>query len=147
MTQNIDFLSVEEASAVIEELQNALRDPALSAMVGTKDFKLPSTFEFTSNVVFISNMPGKKIDSNPDLSAIKSRSLYVDINLSKEGTFNRIKSILPFVEPDVDMDIKEEILESLSKSSKALTMRSITAAIAVKKADVQDWQRLVENYA
>lgn len=147
MTTNVDLLPDADREEYMSNLFDALRDPEKASSVGSKDLKLPSTFEFTSNVIFISNMKGSKFDSNPDLSAIKSRSLFMDVTLSKEGTLERIKSIIEFVGSDISMDVKNEILDSLSKSNKKLTMRSITAGIAIKTADIPDWQRMVESYA
>lgn len=69
---------------------------------------LPNRFEFSGQVIFISNLPEDKFDD-----AILSRSLHVDVHLTKEEVINRMRSILRRISPDVEMSIKEEALEYL----------------------------------
>lgn len=138
-TTNVEIMTDEERELYYSKLYDALANSPED--VGTK-IKLPSTFKFTSRIIFISNLKPDKIDS-----AIRSRSLFMDIYLTREDVVKRIISILPFVEPDVPMEEKLEVLESLQASSKELTMRAVTAGIAVKAGGFSDWQRLVEEYS
>lgn len=68
--------------------------------------KLPNRFGFRGKIIFISNL--KKFDS-----AIVSRSLYVNIDLTQEEIVDRLKTVLYNISPGVKMDIKEEALNYL----------------------------------
>ena len=90
---------------------------------------------------FISNLPPNKIDS-----AIQSRSLFIDVNLTRESVILRIKSILKVIHLDVSDEEKFAIVDALSENSSTLTMRAVEAAMAIKKAGINDWERLVSQY-
>jgi hypothetical protein len=45
------------------------------------------------------------------------------------------------------MKLKEEIVDQLAKGEHTLTMRAVIAAIAIRKAEIPDWERLVREYA
>lgn len=137
-TTNVEMLDDAERELYYQKLYDAMMNSPED--LGTK-IKLPNTFKFTSRVIFISNLKPEKIDS-----AIRSRSLFMDIYLAQEDVIKRIKSILPFVEPEVGMDKKLEVLEALEKNGQQLTMRAVTAGIAVASAGFNDWERLVESY-
>lgn len=137
-TTNTELMTPEEQTLYYEKLYDAMINSPED--VGTK-IKLPSHFKFTSRVIFISNLAPDKIDS-----AIRSRSLFMDIWLTKEDVIKRIISILPFVEPEVPMNKKLEVLEALQKSGTTLTMRAVTAGIAVQAGGFNDWERLVSAY-
>jgi hypothetical protein len=134
----------EEKAEYLEKLYDAMVNKPED--VGTK-IKLPSSFDFTSRIIFISNMPAAKFDKDANMAAIKSRSFFMDVQLKREDIVNRIRSILPFIEPDVDMKVKEGILDQLAQSEHTLTMRAVVAAIAIRKAGLNDWDRLVKEYA
>ena len=111
-----------------------------------KDIKLPSEFLFTSRVIFVSNLPPNKIDS-----AIRSRSLFMDINLKRADVINRIKNILDSNPKFAEVPKKErhDIVDALSAGSGEITMRAIEAAIACRscKEVKGDWKRLASQYA
>lgn len=69
---------------------------------------LPNRFEFSGQVIFISNLAEEKFDD-----AILSRSLHVDVNLNKEEIISRMKEIMSRISPELDMKLKEEALEYL----------------------------------
>lgn len=111
-----------------------------------KDIKLPSEFTFTSRVIFISNLAPNKIDS-----AIRSRSLFMDIYLKREDVVKRIESILKSAPKYKHIGDKErkDILTSLQEGSGELTMRAVEAAVACKSTEgiKGDWKRLAKMYA
>jgi len=150
MTTNIDALPSEERDEYLLNLEQALSDPDKVSKVGTK-IKLPASFNFTSRIIFVSNLPGDKFIKDPDLAAIRSRSMFVDVKLSREGVVERIKSLLPYIMPEVPIEEKEDLLEALAeKEGGNLTMRAIVAAIGVKQAGVasnnEELLRLVKMY-
>lgn len=143
MTTNVEMMEEEQRLQYFMDLEDALANKPED--VGTK-IKLPSTFDFTSRVIFISNLSADKIDS-----AIRSRSIFIDVYLRREDVVRRIKSILPFVEESVDMETKLAIVDQLSESDNQLTMRAVTAAIGIKSAATKlglkgDWERQVRQY-
>lgn len=70
--------------------------------------KLPNKFEFSGQVIFISNLNEDKFDS-----AILSRSLHVDVHLNREQVVSRMRDIMKRINPDLDLSLKEEALEYL----------------------------------
>ncbi len=71
--------------------------------------KLPNKFEFTGQIIFISNLPESKFDE-----ALLSRALHVDVHLSKKDLLDRMGEIMRKLSPDVTMDKKQEALEYLT---------------------------------
>jgi len=71
--------------------------------------KLPNKFEFTGQIIFISNLPESKFDD-----ALLSRALHVDVHLSKKELFARMSEIMRKLSPDVTMEKKQEALEYLT---------------------------------
>lgn len=106
----------------------------LKASDGTS---VPKTFEFTGRVIFISNLPQKKIDD-----AIKSRSFVVEVALTPEDMLKKMKKELANVHPEVPMPIKKEALDLIEYASKEaknleLNMRTLVKAIKILR-DVDD---------
>lgn len=86
-----------------------MSDAEIQSTYDEKDGRLlPNRFEFSGQVIFISNLPEDKFDD-----AILSRSLHVDVHLTKEEVISRMRSILRRISPEVDMEVKEEALEYL----------------------------------
>jgi DNA replication protein DnaC len=69
---------------------------------------LPNRFEFKGQVIFISNLHEDKIDN-----AILSRSLHVDVNLTKDEVVGRMRDIMKRISPELDMTVKQEALDYL----------------------------------
>ena len=98
----------------------------------------PKQFDFTGKVIFISNLPQKKIDK-----AIKSRSFVLEVALTPENMLKKMRKELRHINPDVSYSVKEnalELIEEISKTVKnlELNMRTLVKAIKILK-DVDDW--------
>ena len=128
LTVNVDLLDNPEE--YLANLDAALRDPSRAGQVGTR-IKLPSRFKFTSSVIFISNLPKSKFDT-----AIQSRSLFVEVRLSKDGMIERIKYLVAHMYPEIPLEEKLEMVDKLAESNGQVTVRSVIAAIKIKS--VQD---------
>lgn len=104
---------------------------------------VPNTFEFAGRVIFISNLSKDKAD--PD-GAIRSRSILIDVNPDDATLMERMKKLLPHLEP-VDMPIKdkEEIYEFM-KQAKDVSMRTFVKAAGFKMAGLPNWKRMAERY-
>jgi len=81
-----------------------------------KGLKLPSRFEFTGRVIFISNIHESKMDS-----AIKSRSFVIDVTLKASDVIKRMESILPKIGGDTPIEEKKEVLDFLKEQSEGST--------------------------
>ncbi len=68
----------------------------------------PNRFSFSGQVIFISNLPEEKFDD-----AILSRSLHVDVQLTKEEVIQRMRDIMRRISPEVEMSKKQEALDYL----------------------------------
>ena len=58
------------------------------------DLKLPSEFEFKGKIIFITNLSKDELIKK-GMSAVLSRSLFIELKLEAKEIFERIKSILP----------------------------------------------------
>ena len=73
---------------------------------------LPSHFEFTGKVIFISNMDASKMDG-----AVKSRSICVDLSMTIQDKIERMQFILPKILPNIALEVKEAALEFMAAHS------------------------------
>ncbi len=68
-----------------------------------KDGKLPKHFIFEGQIIFISNLEEDEFDA-----ALISRSLHVDVNLSRDEVIKRIRQIMVRISPEVEPVKREE---------------------------------------
>ena len=67
---------------------------------------IPTHFEFTGKIIFISNINQNKLDS-----AIRSRSFVADITMNTQQMFLRMTQLLKTMEPSIPVVAKEQALE------------------------------------
>ena len=104
---------------------------------------VPAYFDFAGRVIFISNIAKDKAD--PD-GAIRSRSILIDVNPDDATIMERIKTLLPYLEPkDMAMKDKLEIYEFM-KTANDVSMRTFVKAAGFKDADLPNWQRMTKRY-
>lgn len=104
---------------------------------------VPNQFEFSGRVVFISNLDKSKAD--PD-GAIRSRSILIDVNPDDATLMERMRLLLPYLEPvDMPLKDKEEIYEFM-KNSKDVSMRTFVKAAGFKMTKSANWQRHASRY-
>ena len=104
---------------------------------------LPRSFEFRGQIIFISNVPIANVDS-----AIRSRSFVIDIALTAEQMIQRMKDLLPEVEPSVPGAIKMDALDGLSQAYERyqgveLNFRSLIKAIRIRQAGFENWKEMI----
>lgn len=80
----INTVGVKKATRT--QIENEARTALLN---GETDVLLPNRFIFQGQVIFISNMSSDKFDS-----AVKSRSVSIDLTLSDKQIFGRMKSVV-----------------------------------------------------
>lgn len=104
---------------------------------------LPRSFEFRGQIIFISNMPIANVDS-----AIRSRSFVIDITLTTEQMIQRMRDLLPEVEPGVPGAIKMDALSGLADAHARyqgveLNFRSLIKAIRIRQAGFPNWKSMI----
>lgn len=104
---------------------------------------VPNKFDFTGRVIFISNLAKDKAD--PD-GAIRSRSILIDVNPDDATLMEKIKLMLPVLDPiDMPLDEKEEIFNFMKKA-KNVSMRTFVKAAGFKQAGLANWERMANRY-
>ena len=104
---------------------------------------VPAYFDFAGRVIFISNLAKDKAD--PD-GAIRSRSILIDVNPDDATIMERIKTLLPYLEPrDMAMEDKLEIYEFM-KTANDVSMRTFVKAAGFKDANLPNWKRMTKRY-
>jgi len=104
---------------------------------------IPNQFEFTGRVIFISNLPKDKAD--PD-GAIRSRSILIDVNPDDATLMERMRMLLPHLEPvNLPLKDKEEIYEFM-KEARDVSMRTFVKAAGFKLQGLSNWKRMASRY-
>jgi hypothetical protein len=108
--------------------------------IGEKS-ETPSSFEFTGRIIFISNLDQSKIDE-----AVKSRTLCVNITMSRREVTERLELLLPVLEPGVSKEIKQEVLDYIHEfrdSFPQYNIRTLIKAIRIRVCNKDTWKTLV----
>lgn len=97
---------------------------------GRGDDDLPSRFEFTGRVIFISNMSMERVPQ-----ALVSRSLKVSLDMNCEEKVSRIETVIKQKEfmPNVDKEIKVEVMNFIRENAKKFTDLNIRSAMNLVK--------------
>jgi hypothetical protein len=104
---------------------------------------LPKKFEFSGRIIMITNM--SKIDT-----AILSRTQSVALNFSTHDFKNNIEAMLKFINPEIDMKIKEEVYDYLHTSiiknpNVTLDMRRFSSMVDIRMAYPHTWKELCKD--
>ena len=107
------------------------------------DINLPERFEFKGKILIITNKKFRELDK-----ALISRSLTVEVNFKPEEFVESIRNMLKYIMPDVDMKIKEEVLEFINSlvqkhESKGLNFRTFENAITIRLL-YDDWKDMIK---
>lgn len=102
---------------------------------------LPRSFEFTGQIIFISNMDSDNIDQ-----AVRSRSMMIDLSMNEDQKLDRMQHIAlngDFL-PEYDAEIKTDALNLLREIKDDVKEISLRTLIAVSKirASNKDWKDL-----
>tara|TARA_R110000751_G_scaffold38549_2_gene92487 strand:- start:502 stop:1860 length:1359 start_codon:yes stop_codon:yes gene_type:complete len=154
---NEDGRNILKAALDTKKIRNISYMKKMKMLFDPKDFEndpegelnalesgqIPNRFGFAGRVIFISNLDKNKAD--PD-GAIRSRSILVDINPEDATLMERMRVLLPHLEPrDMPMSQKEEIYEFM-KDAKSVSMRTFVKAAGFKMADLPNWKRMAQRY-
>ena len=134
-TIDISKLSTEDIEDLYDDIEQKLEDDP-----GQMGIRYPNKFDFTGQVIFISNLSSGKIDS-----AVKSRSLTIDITLNRESVVKRIQSIIEKIGGDLPLNEKQEVLDYLDeKYQNELNIRSFVLGCRCKQSGSTNWKRLIQ---
>lgn len=107
---------------------------------------LESSFDFTGSIIFISNMDACRIDS-----AILSRTMVIDLQMSRQEICEYLESILPQIQPtDMSLEHKCEVLVHLREicdSLSQMNLRTFIKACRVFKAcelNQGNWKKMLQ---
>lgn len=106
---------------------------------------LETRFEFKGRIIFLSNLPMDRIDN-----AVKSRSFTLEISLTRSELCERMSDILPNIEPNVSMSLKQEVLAHLAANKTMFSefnMRTLIKSIRLRQSNHPSWQKLVCKFA
>ena len=104
---------------------------------------LPRSFEFRGQIIFISNVSIANVDS-----AIRSRSFVIDIALTAKQMIQRMRDLLPEIEPGVPGTVKMDALDGLEEAYERyqgveLNFRSLIKAIRIRQAGFENWKSMI----
>lgn len=145
---------------VFDDCDSVLRDPVslnllkaaldsyeqriISWRADLKDDDLPQVFEFKGRVIFISNLPSSSLDQ-----AILSRSLAVDLSMTKPQKIERMKFLLEQDEfmPEFTSEHKEDalvLIDNVKEYVKELSLRTLIQVTKIRATDNENWEDLAE---
>ena len=110
----------------------------------------PKYFYFTGKIIFISNLPVKKLD--PD-GALKSRAFVVDVNPTRDELISFMKKISGDIELENGLTLtapeRNEVVEVIGKDEKSedFSLRKLVRGLNMRAAGLTNWQELILRYA
>lgn len=141
-TKKIRRISYLKKTGLVFDPKDFENDPE-GEFLAIENGLVPGYFDFGGRVIFISNLPKDKAD--PD-GAIRSRSILIDVNPDDMTLMERIKILLPELEPrDMPLADKKAIFEFMKKA-KDVSMRTFVKAAGFKQAGLPNWERMAQRY-
>jgi len=111
-----------------------------SEMKETDD--LPRSFEFTGQIIFISNMEADNIDQ-----AVRSRSMMIDLSMTEDQKIDRMAHIAEgegFL-PTYPVEYKRDalaLLREIKHEVKEMSLRTLISVTKIRAANGDDWKDL-----
>lgn len=139
-----DCDSVLKDSDAVNVLKSALdtnEDRWVNWNVNGFGSDLPDCFKFEGQIIFITNMDMEKIPE-----PIMTRCLKVNMGMTPLQRITRMRSVLPQVMPEIDIDIKIEALDLIEKHvhvTKNVNFRALMQTIGIRiDPATKNWERL-----
>lgn len=112
-----------------------------------EQMELESCFEFTGQVIFISNLSANKIDD-----AIRTRAFCYNLHLSPDEVHGYMKHIIADICPNVGLDMKKEVLDYLYQFRNVwnnYNLRTLIQAIRIRTGvrEGRDWKTMIQVLA
>jgi hypothetical protein len=125
-------------------LKGAL-DTTERRMISWNSSKLPddmeSTFEFKGRIIFVSNIPLHGFDQT-----LISRSMIIDLQMTREEVLDRIAEIAPAVIP-LEKEMREDVIQFLRDNKDSMSDLNVRTYIKVAKIRAHgkgDWRGMAE---
>lgn len=106
---------------------------------------LDASFTFRGGIIFISNLDANRIDE-----AVKSRTITINLSMSRVELYDYMTEILEFIEPNLAIELKKEVLEFLGSVKETLpqfNVRTLIKACRIRKLarknGRENWKSLV----
>jgi hypothetical protein len=105
---------------------------------------LEGSFNFEGQIIFISNMDSSRIDE-----AVKSRTMVIDLQMSRAEICDHLGTIANVIEPKIDIKSKLEVLEYLREKMdhfEQLNIRTFIKACRIRKCaekNKSDWKKMI----
>ncbi len=111
---------------------------------GEKTIGVPEKFEFNGQLIIITNLTKPQIDR-----ALISRAPAFEVNYNIKEIFDSTKKMLKFINPSVNMKIKEEVYDYillLYKNDKNidLSFRGVTSSIDARMGNPLGWRDMIK---
>lgn len=132
-------LTDDTAKNILKAALDSYEQRIVTWATSKPDENLPSSFEFTGRVIFISNLSQSKVDQ-----AIISRSMTIDLTMTTTEKLQRMQALLPEVAADVAIERKQACLDLIARLApgiRDLNMRTLLKAIRIS-GDGHDWEEL-----
>lgn len=159
--QSVLSMSKDDIKKLCDEVDTAIASGKTLGLMTRNEFvQVPAKFYFEGSMIFISNMPAKKIEG-----AILSRSMFIDVHLCAKDIQKRIMSIMKVKYNKYSTEDLQEFADAmggfhtgpeqevtymtpeLARKNKPVTIRSMEIAIQMKEAGLKNWARLASLYA
>lgn len=105
----------------------------------------PPNFEFTGNIIFISNLPKYAIPQK-----LLSRANNIDLTMSTLDKIKRMETILPAIKPEVPVEQRQEAFDELKKHAEKcrdFNLRTLIKAIEIRTSGETEWADMIEFMA
>lgn len=108
------------------------------------DDDLPKSFEFTGQIIFISNLPQSKIDQ-----AIRSRSMLIDLSMTLSQKIERMETLIQQEDfmPDYSLEEKMDSLEFIDENkllAREISLRSLITVCKLRAHGNENWKDLAK---
>lgn len=138
-TKNVSLYTDEEKAEYEKTIDDKLKDSENDSSI-----IFPNEFSYQGQIIFISNLKGSDFDS-----AVLNRSAKIDMTLTQEEIFARIRSIADKIGgSDVPIEEKYKVLDYLekrnSKMKDPVSMRTFVAALDLYRSGIPDWRDLLD---
>jgi ribosomal protein L24E len=111
------FSTIEVGGYQMSEIQKEEKFAEVNKGADPSDIKFPASFVYGGRVILITNKTKDDLFKNQHLSAVMTRSFYIDINLMAKDKILRIESILPYISPETSMEDKIKNLNLLKQKA------------------------------
>lgn len=141
-----DCDSIQKDTNAVNILKGALdssdeRWVSWNAEAGRNTTHIPTQFQFTGRVIFISNWSQHRIDNN-----LKTRCMRVDLSMTASEKIERMRHIITqdSFQPNISFEVKEaavNFLEEHMDVATNLSLRSLLDTIKFRNSGKENWER------